>query len=302
MALRPNFFIVGAPKCGTTALYHYLREHPQVFLPVLKEPHFFAYDLYGPKATVTKLEDYLALFADCPTQCRAVGEASVLYLFSKTAMANIKEFDPEARIIVMLRNPVDVAYALHGQLLVSLRETEKDFIRAWGLQEQRRAGQAIPKTCDSPKLLQYRQVVSFGSQLQACFQIFPRQQVHIILLEDLAQDPSRIYREVLDFLGLDDDGREDFPRINEHAVNRSDIMAGVLRRTPAWALVLKRVLHKITGKESLGLAEWLLRVNERKMERARLPEQFRAQMAAELAGEVDLLSHLLERGLSHWRH
>ena len=114
-AARPDFFIVGAPKCGTTALYEYLRQHPAVFMPFHKEPLFFGDDLTRRYGRLT-LHDYMRLFKDAKPGQR-VGEASAWYLYSRSAAAEIKAYAPDAQIIVMVRNPVDMMYAEHSQVL-----------------------------------------------------------------------------------------------------------------------------------------------------------------------------------------
>src|SRR5215469_17477012 len=110
---RPSIFIVGAPKCGTTALYTYLKAHPDVFMSPLKEPQFFAEDLLGNRRNVCNWESYLALFA--ATGRRRAGEASAVYLGSPSAATKIKHFSPAAQIVIMLRNPVEVMHAEHGE-------------------------------------------------------------------------------------------------------------------------------------------------------------------------------------------
>lgn len=215
MAQRPNFFIVGAPKCGTTALYQYLRPHPSIFMPELKEPHFFARDL-GSYPRIKTPEEYAALFAPSSERHLAVGEASVYYLRSSVAIPAIREFNPEARIIAMFRNPVDMVYSLHSQLLYVSEETVEDFETAWRLQERRARGLDLPPAIRSPLLVQYAEVGRFGSQAQRVLATFPTAQVKLILFDDFAASPQRIYDEVIQFLGIPHDGRTQFPRINEN--------------------------------------------------------------------------------------
>lgn len=131
---RPNFFIVGAPKCGTTSLYEYLRSHPQVFMPEKKEPEHFSDDLDWRNVMlrhrVADRDDYLSLFDPAPAHAAAVGEASTWYLFSEAAAGAIHDFNPEARIIIMLRDPVKMMYSLHGQFLKDCNEVIEDFAQA----------------------------------------------------------------------------------------------------------------------------------------------------------------------------
>ena len=142
MPRRPNFFILGAPKCGTTALSEYLREHPRAFVSQPKEPHYFCgdFDYYYAPGQRSE-EHYLRLFDAATDDHLAVGEASVWYLYSADAARNIAAFDPATRVIVMLRNPVDLVPSLHSQLLYMLDEDEPDPARAWELQEARRRGE-----------------------------------------------------------------------------------------------------------------------------------------------------------------
>jgi len=140
----PDFFIVGAPKCGTTAMSDYLRQHPEIYMPQRKEPHFFGSDLDAPYPYfIRDKEQYFSLFAEAKDEKR-VGEASVWYLYSKRAAFEIKEFCPTASIIIMLRNPVDMIYSLHSQRLFTGNEDIPDFEEALEAEEDRKRGLRIP--------------------------------------------------------------------------------------------------------------------------------------------------------------
>src|SRR6056297_3072691 len=134
---KPNFFIIGAPKCGTTSMARYLGEHPDIFFSDPKEPNFFNTDFSDEYRKVTNIKDYLKLFRGADKYKR-VGEGSVMYLFSKEAISNILEFNPKAKFIVMTRNEVEMFRSLHLQLLSSLEENEKDPEKAWRLQKERK--------------------------------------------------------------------------------------------------------------------------------------------------------------------
>jgi hypothetical protein len=138
LARRPDFFIVGAFKSGTTALYEYLRQHPQVFMPFHKEPLFFGDDLTRRYGRMT-LDHYLSLFKEAGEGQR-VGEASAWYLYSQCAANEIRGFSADAQIIVMLRNPVDVMHAQHSQLLFNAAEDIPDFGAALEAEPSRRNG------------------------------------------------------------------------------------------------------------------------------------------------------------------
>ncbi len=125
----PDFFIVGHPKSGTTALYQMLRAHPQIFMPSVKEPRFLAHDLraFAPSTPnqPDTLADYLALFAPAGAE-QLVGEASSSYLRSREAASAIAELSPGARIIAIFREPASFVRSQHLQLLQEHVETEPD--------------------------------------------------------------------------------------------------------------------------------------------------------------------------------
>lgn len=163
--LIPNFFIVGAPKCGTTAVSEYLRNHPSIFMSFPKEPHHFSDD-FAQFREYRRLDDYMKLFRGRTQDHLIVGEASVWYLYSSSAVKSIYEFNKDAKILVMLRNPIDFVCSLHSQLLFAFNEDRPDFAEAWNLQEDRAKGINLPKTCIAPQFLQYRAVAKFGAQLE----------------------------------------------------------------------------------------------------------------------------------------
>src|SRR5262245_43266614 len=173
-ATRPNFFIVGAPKAGTTALYQYLKQHPDVFMPeaAMKEPHYFTPELRHPNFLRTP-EEYAAIFQDGCGKSR-VGEASVFYLFSKEAARRIHEFDPEARIIIMLRDPVDMIYALHNEHFTNGIEKYRSFTDALAAEERRATGAEVVPRQLSPELFLYRKIGTYSAQVSRYLENFPR--------------------------------------------------------------------------------------------------------------------------------
>ena len=138
----PDFVIAGAPKCGTTALYEYLRDHPQVFMTTPKEPHYFAKDLYSPHY-ITEESKYLRLFDSAPKEA-VRGEASVHYMFSNCALDNLLHHNPEIKIFILLRNPVELFRSWHAQLVYNGEEDIQDLEAAWGAQAARAEGRNLP--------------------------------------------------------------------------------------------------------------------------------------------------------------
>jgi hypothetical protein len=296
----PNFLIVGAPKCGTTALYEYLRAHPNVFMPELKEPHFFAKDL-GGYPRIKTLEAYRELFEARAAHHLAVGEASVYYLRSAEAIRNIHAFNPDARIIAMFRNPVDMVYSLHSQLLYWSEEIEPDFERAWRLQERRRRGQDLPPRSRGAFLLDYTQVGCFGTQVERLLSIFPRSQVELILYDDFTASPAGVYDATIEFLGLPPDRRSAFPRINENKRARLAWLGNFLRKPPPVLRTGVQRLKRLMGQEGISaIKRSVVDLNTRKERRPPLSPEFRAELVEVFRDEVALLGRLMGRDLSRW--
>lgn len=294
---RPNFFIIGAPKCGTTALSVYLGEHPNVFFCTPKEPHYFADDMPGHRR-IAALDDFLALYAEAGDAHLAVGEGSVFYLYSPAALRNILRFDPAARVIVMLRNPADFVPSLHQQFHHALYEDEADLERAWDLQAERAAGRQLPRLCRQPELLQYGRLGKYAEHLETLYGIFPAAQVKVILFDDFIADTARIYREVLEFLHLPDDGRRDFPKVNEARAIRFGLGALIARYLPVGLRDL------ITRMRFIPVLKWLPALADRllKGNRPRPPvsAEFRNRLAEYFAADVEKLGRMLGRDLSGW--
>ena len=289
----PNFFIVGAPKAGTSALSEYLGQHPNIFMAKPKESHFFADDLPGMR-TAHSLEQYLALFEPASDTHIAVGEASVWYLFSSTALHNIRKFNPAARIILMLRNPIELVYSLHSQSLMSTDEDLPDFRAAWRLQDERAAGRHIPETCREPALLQYRYTGLLGKQLQNALKIFPKEQLHICLFDDFKRDTKSSYETTCDFLGVSKTPQPEFTIVNANKYYRSRRIAELVERPPE---IFSR---KIVGFKLSHIRKLMRRINSKTAPRQIMDNALRKQLSDYFRTDIHLLETLIERDLSHW--
>lgn len=300
MAGKPNFFIVGAPKSGTTALYEYLRGHPNVFMPTLKEPHFFSTDLITYHLVKTQ-EEYLALFADSTPAHRRIGEASASYLRSAAAIRNIHDFDPNAKLIAMFRNPVELVHSFHSQLLYWSEEVIEDFEAAWHLQDRRRQGLDIPRKSREPFWLQYAELGRFGTQAERMLSVFPAAQVKLILYDDFAASPRKVYEEVLAFLDLPSDQRTEFPRVNENKRAKVAWVRNFMRKPPPALRNAYRRLKRAVGEQRVvPLVDKLLALNTAKERRRPLSPAFRAELVATFRDEVAHLSRIMHRDLRHW--
>lgn len=302
----PNLFIFGAPKCGTTALYEYLRTHPNIFLPRLKEPHFFADDFPNYR-DIDCRKTYLELFKDCRSHHKAIGEASVLYLCSSVAHKKIHKFNRKAKIIVMVRNPIDIFHSLHSQLLYTFYENEDNFEKAWHLQSDREKGLKIPVTCREPILLQYKKICMLGDQVKRLLCTFPQEQVKIILFEDFKHSTRAVYEDVLAFLELSSDHRSNFPRVNTSKEHRVKWLGRLLIRPPSQIQILRSSLkHEFavnyTGvqKAIILFGKSLIRLNTKKTERKDMPVSFRRELEDIFREDINNLSKILKRDLSPW--
>jgi hypothetical protein len=300
VVVKPDFFIVGAPKCGTTALYRYLRLHPNIYMPAKKEPHFFAKDL-GSYPAIKTMDQYSALFADAKEWHYQVGEASVYYLRSAVAIPNIRAFNPEARIVAMFRNPVEMVHSLHSQLRYWSEETVADFEAAWRLQEPRSRGLDLPPGSRGAFLLQYAEMGRLGSQLERLLSVFPADQVQLILYDDFAASPRQVYDDVIASLGLPHDGRTEFPRINENKRTRVDWLRNFIRKPPPVLRQAYREVKARVGRKGLNaVRQGVIERLTMKERREPLSPAFRAELVEVFRDEVALLGRLLGRDLSHW--
>lgn len=297
---KPDFFIIGAPKCGTTALSEYLRFHPQIYMSEPKEPHYFADD-FACLRVVGSEREYLALFRGADPEYTSLGEGSVFYLYSRTALEKIRTFQPEARIIVMLRNPLEMLPSYHAQMLYTLVEDVENFEEAWELQEDRRRGKAIPKGCIDPALLQYERFGQLGKYLEGVLTLFSRENVKVIFFEDFIRDTRSCYLDVLGFLNVEDDGRTEFPAVNERKVHKSKMLGSLLTNRPLIRSIswLRRPLAMI-GINSTDLKEYVKGLNARKIGKQPLSDGFRGKLTAAYRKDIRLLEQITGRDLQHW--
>jgi hypothetical protein len=298
----PNFFIVGAPKCGTTALYEYLKAHPNIFMAP-KERHFFATDSYNERES---LDSYLRLFKNSSDQHRAIGEASVWYLYSTEAAKNIYKFNNKARIIAMLRNPIDLVYSLHSELVFNYEEDEREFEKAWFLQAERKKGNKLPRRIGyrfCPDRLQYSAVGQLGAQVERLLNIFPDEQVKLLLFDDFKTNTLSVYEDVLSFLGVPSDRRTDFPRVNKNAVHRVHFLTMPIYNPPQIILNIVRIFKYKFGMDQKirQIMEVLIKLNTKEVDRKPLSPQIRAEMLEAFSEDIDKLSAILNRDLTHWK-
>lgn len=247
--VKPNLFIVGQPKSGTSALFSFLKQHPQINACSVKEPQFFCKDFnsqyFHLSKTPRELENYLALYEQ--TSCRYHMEASTAYLYSRVAADEICAFNPDARIIIMLREPVDFLYTYHKQLLRNSCkfEEETDFVTALNLESQRHQGRALPRDVFEEKFLYYSERVKYVEQIERYYARFPRAQIKVIVYDDFKRDNRKVFADVQAFLGLEQDFVPQFETVNKQV----DVRNRALKQfVDQHTFALKRWIRTTFGK------------------------------------------------------
>jgi sulfotransferase family protein len=297
-------FIVGAPRCGTTFVSKALGRHPRICFSKPKETHFFALawrKLERPKASGEFLRRYFQRLTDDHT---TVVEGSPSHLYVPEIAQILTEFDPESRIIVCVRNPVELVYSHHAHTLYTLDEDVSDFARAWQLQEARAAGRHLPKRCREPLSLQYREIGRVGTRIEQLFGAVGRERCHVVVHDDLSADPLKSYRDLLEFLGLEYDGRTEFKGRNENREFESRFVQQFVMNPP-WPFSILAVNWVLRGWRRPKIVREVrrrLRVrNTRQATRPAMPEAMRETLRREFRSEVELLEGLLNRDFSSWR-
>jgi hypothetical protein len=303
----PDFFVVGQPKSGTTALFEMLRRHPQVFMPAIKESWYFGDELHErtpprPGGTPQTLAEYLALFAPAGSE-QLRGEASALYLWSRTAATQIAGVAPEAKIIAILREPASLLHSLHLQFLRSYVEVETDFRKALALERERSEGRSIPPNTFWPGALMYSEHVRYVEQLRRYREAFGEQRMLVLIYDDFRADNEAAVRRVLRFLGADDSAAIEVMDANHSVGVRSRRVHGIVNAVSVGNGPLARAAK--------ATVRTLLPADIRRQTRQRLlfgsPPEPEAELMAELRlrfrDEVLALSEYLDRDLlSLWGH
>jgi hypothetical protein len=292
---RPDFFVVGAFKSGSTALYEQLRRHPQIFMPFHKEPLYFGDDLTRRYGRMSEA-DYLRLFNGAKPGQR-IGEASTWYLYSESAPLEIKDFAPDAQILVVLRNPVDVMYAQHNQLIFNVIEDIPSFAEALDAEADRRAGRRIPGGPINVENLFYRHSVRFAEQLRRYFEVFGRERVHVLLADDLNRDGAAAVRGVLEFLGVDPSLAAAPPRANDSRRVRSPLIQRLIF-APKLLLPLAPFLRRFPLVRALRTR--MLEANSEVRRQPPMDPALRRQLLDEFRPQIEDLATLIGRDLSAW--
>ena len=293
----PTFLVIGAARSGTTALYLYLRQHPNVFMARGKETNYFAFegetlDFRGPGAefvnnSVATFDAYRRLFADAPERA-AIGEASPLYLYSPRPAERIHARLPDVRLIAVLRNPIEQAYSHYLYARKEAIEPLADFSAALDAQEERRRAHWQP-------LFQYVDFARYSVQIGRYLEHFGGDRLRIFLYEEFASDTMGVMRQIFEFIGVDSKFVPDVSmRANTGGNPKSEWWQAVMMRPNAASKTIGRLLPRETRRR---VRDQLSRINTR---RDRMPPAAEARLRAELQGDIVALQELIGRDLSKW--
>lgn len=291
----PNFLLIGVQKSGTTSVYNYLNQHPQIFLSPLKETNFLERDWASLEASAKRyphescysLEHYQQLFADVADEA-AIGEASPNYLFHyKTAIPEIKKLVPDAKLLVMLRNPVQRAYS---DYLMHVRDSLSELSLEEHLEKR-------PNT--SHTLLKGK----YGHQLTEWFQAFPREQFKILFYEDLCQDAQKFTAEIYEFLNVDTSFETDTRKRAQGAqVPKNNIVNRLLKTENPVRQMASTALRQVASPEvRKKFRDQLIQLNSQSGKSAcPLSPETKQALIEYYRSDVEQLQALLDRDLSSW--
>jgi len=299
---KPNFFIVGAPKCGTTALSQYLQEHKNVFFCTPKEPAFFCKEIKPKCRQINTLERYLHCFKNVCHYHTAIGEGSTRYFSCAFAIKSILKFNSQAKFIAMVRNPIDMFFSLHADHYFTHREKYSNPEKAW---KEADSGNNVRKFFSDKLALNYKRMCKLGEQASRLFDVVPKENIHVIVYDDFKIDTKKVYIDVLNFLGISYDGRIDFPKVNIRKYGMNKYIGAI-------KLFLKNIRSlktKYAGNVRLpkpffsyfiNKVEDISNVHARAYKGDVYSEEFIQELKNYFEPDVLRLSKLIDRDLTHW--
>ena len=295
----PNFLIIGAAKSGTTALYAYLKQHPQIFMSPFKEPRFFAFQdnpprFQGPRdqanainnKTITSIDKYLDLFKGVTTEI-AIGEASPAYIHVPGTAERIQRLIPNVKLIAILRHPAERAFS---SFLHLKREGYEplDFGQAL-IEESNRTSK------NWEFLWQYKGLGFYYEQLNQYYRVFDQTQIRVYLYDDLQENPENLMRDIFEFLNVDSSFVPDTSKkINTSGIPKSKKLKEFLGKPDYVKSLLKPFFPKKLRK---NLVYYLQQKN---LQRPSISLDQRTHLTREYHADILKLQGLIKRDLSHW--
>ena len=297
---KPNLFIVGFAKCGTTALHEYLSTHPNVHPSFPKEPHFFIEQMWRKSPARTEAE-YLRFFAGASKDARVFLDSSAVHIYSPTGIAKDPRVQPRRQNHRHGAEPGEHAGVLPQVLLSHVRRGRRKFRGGLGSPGVSRAGQQPAEgTASFRVLLQYENLGRVGKHVATLLEIWPRSQVKIVFFDEFVKTPLEHYKDILEFIGIPYDGRTEFPKVNEGGVWKSRVVGRIMLK--AWPLVIK-VLSRVGVVGAVRRPQFwmfLWGLNSAREERVEMDPKFRQRLIDVFRDDIQLLSATTGRNLDHW--
>lgn len=305
----PNFFVIGAAKSGTTSLYHYLKEHPQIFMSPMKEPEFFSFlgqkiDRKDPRQApgifaILDFKDYEALFNGAKDE-PAIGEASPSYLYLPEVPQRIRQYIPDPKFIAILRDPADRAYShfnmRRNKLSANVTEPFTDFEEALRAEDGRiKEGWACG--------WHYRTRGFYYEQLKRYHDLYGAPRIRVFLYEDLRSDPHKVLQEIFRFLGVEDSFKPSLEKVHNkgryQTIVKNRLWQDLLTTDNPVKSMIKPLLTKEKRKQ---LKKFFIRKNiaAGSEEPAGLPPRIRRELVETYREDILKLQDLIERDLSAW--
>ncbi|PCJ25299.1 MAG: hypothetical protein COA97_08230 [Flavobacteriales bacterium] len=294
---KPDFFIVGAPKSGTTALDYHLNLHPEIFM-AKKEIHYFGSDIGITQEKLSEKE-YLYSFNDSESS-QIKGESSVWYLYSKNAAEEIKAFNPKSKIIILLRNPVEMIPSLHSQYIYNSIESEENLTIALNNDIKRTDNNEILSCSHFKERPPYINTVKYFNQVQRYLDTFSKENVLILLHEELTNDFDLAYKKTLIFLGII---KTDFSPTTEQVNSRKSIKSIKLHQiSKNPSTKLKRFIQFIIPFKIIrhNLMKNIDIINIREKEITTIPKELKEKIIKLTFNDVGNLAQLIKKDLSSW--
>lgn len=292
MTRFPDFFIIGAPKCGTTSLFSWLQQHPDTCLPV-KEPNFLSRDLLdtsGEAGAAQNEEEWRARLSPAGSEGKLTGESTPKYLYSDNALSELSAKAESVRLIVLLRNPVDLAVAMHAQNVRQGREKELDFAKAWDRGPMQ----------SGDLMTDYRFWGRPGERLKLYLQKFPSDRLLVLILEEeMKHDPAAAHTRAVSFLRLKHHSLDSYSAKNPRKSYRSPWLQGLSRRFRRGAMAALDAFG-MRPSGGTGLMRLFDMLNGSKPAKAEIDPEMRQKIALELSADAHLVAQLMGRQSLPW--
>jgi hypothetical protein len=300
---KPNLFIVGHPRSGTSSLHQYLNQHPEVFMTAIKEPNYFARDfrqdsdhfhrkkLYFPYRTESQ---YLRLYKNRKHE-KIAGEASATNLCSKVSAQEIQRFNPDAKIIMIFREPVDFLHSYHSAARFALGEHLEHFETALAAEEKRRTGKNLTKRVIAPSWLFYSEFVKYADHLSRYLSCFNFNQIKIVIFDDFRKDTPKVYRDILAFLNVNPDFAPEFKIINPNKNVKRSFLKKYALDSPYFRKALR---SSVSADVYAGMKNFYKTKMVTHQPRVPLSETFRLKLMKKFRSEVEKFSELTDKDLT----